>query len=172
VLQLGRGTAILVGIDGGRGTPAVLGYAAELAARSGASLLVVHVASHTHWHTQDGVAQIGDFAECESAAVFMFPVVVEFLVRWKIQWRFAGASGDPARELARLAHEQGVGAVVVGASAPGWRHQLRRIGRGSVAAELAHLQSAPVIVLPEGCSRRMPATWLSGRLQHQKAKQS
>jgi nucleotide-binding universal stress UspA family protein len=162
-MQAGHRSVLLVGVDGGRGTPALLGYAAELAAQSDASLLVAHIGTHNHLQMPD-LAGIGDFAEPDSVTISVFATVVEFLGSSKTPWRFAGASGDPARGLARLAGEHGVGAVLVGASALGWRHRLRRIGRGSVATQLPHLQVAPVIVLPAGCSRRLPAT-RNGRLR-------
>ena len=44
-------------------------------------------------------------------------MVVESLAA-RIEWGFAGPVGNPARELARLAREQRVSAVIVGAWAP------------------------------------------------------
>jgi nucleotide-binding universal stress UspA family protein len=155
-LQAGRGFTLLAGVDGGRSTAAVVQGAADLADWFGALLLVAHVASRGWLLAADGpgpVPHAGAFDESESAALCVFPTVVEALAASNVDWRFAGAVGDPARELARLARDQGVGAVVVGASARGPKRRLRRIGRGSVAAGLAHLQTAPVIVLPAGCSR-------------------
>ena len=86
-------------------------------------------------------------------------MVVEFLGPSKIQWGFAGATGDPARELARLARERGAGTVVVGASALGWRLRLRRLGHGSVVAQLAYGACSALLVpyvVSGACSRNHP----------------
>lgn len=57
-------------------------------------------------------------------------------------------AGDPAHELARLAHDLDAVAIVVGTRKPGLRTTAHEFFNGSVAVHLAHRQHHPVIVIP------------------------
>jgi nucleotide-binding universal stress UspA family protein len=143
---------ILVGIDGGAGSVAVLQSAARLADLVGGSILVAHVVAAPQGPAAGYVAlEDSSLGDIEAD---LFPEVVEALVDSRAGWTITTAYGNPASELVRLARQHEAAAIVVGADTPGWTNQLRRISTGSVPSRLVHQQPAPVIVIPEGCSRR------------------
>ncbi|CAA9295263.1 MAG: hypothetical protein AVDCRST_MAG61-650 [uncultured Friedmanniella sp.] len=61
---------------------------------------------------------------------------------------FRELAGDRAYALTRLADICGVGVIVVGSRRPGVRSGIKEFFGGSVAAQLAHRQHRPVIVIP------------------------
>lgn len=61
---------------------------------------------------------------------------------------FRELAGDRAYALTRLADICGVELIVVGSRRPGVRSGLKEFFGGSVAAQLAHRQSRPVVVVP------------------------
>ena len=65
-----------------------------------------------------------------------------------VDWTMRALAGDPAHELARLAHEVDALAIVVGTRKPGLRTSAHEFFNGSVAVHLAHRQHHPVIVIP------------------------
>lgn len=65
-----------------------------------------------------------------------------------IQWSLQALAGDPAHELARLAHQLNARAIVVGTRKRGLRTTAHEFFNGSVAVHLAHRQHHPVIVIP------------------------
>ncbi|QDZ14339.1 universal stress protein [Humibacter ginsenosidimutans] len=65
-----------------------------------------------------------------------------------VPWKLHALAGDPAHELARLAHEMDALAIVVGTRKPGLRTTAHEFFNGSVAVHLAHRQHHPVIVVP------------------------
>lgn len=65
-----------------------------------------------------------------------------------LQWSLRALAGDPAHELARLAHELDALAIVVGTRKRGLRTTAHEFFNGSVAVHLAHRQHHPVIVIP------------------------
>jgi nucleotide-binding universal stress UspA family protein len=65
-----------------------------------------------------------------------------------VPFEFRALAGDPAHELARLAHELDAVAIVVGTRKPGLRTTAHEFFNGSVAVHLAHRQHHPVIVVP------------------------
>ena len=65
-----------------------------------------------------------------------------------LTWSLRALAGDPAHELARLAHELNAVAIVVGTRKPGLRTSAHEFFNGSVAVHLAHRQHHPVIVIP------------------------
>ncbi|GAB3802796.1 hypothetical protein GCM10028798_20760 [Humibacter antri] len=65
-----------------------------------------------------------------------------------VRWSMRALAGDPAHELARLAHEVNALAIVVGTRKRGLRTTAHEFFNGSVAVHLAHRQHHPVIVIP------------------------
>lgn len=65
-----------------------------------------------------------------------------------VTWSLRALAGDPAHELARLAHELDALAIVVGTRKRGLRTTAHEFFNGSVAVHLAHRQHHPVIVIP------------------------
>lgn len=65
-----------------------------------------------------------------------------------IQWSLEALAGDPAHELARLAHQLNALAIIVGTRKRGLRTTAHEFFNGSVAVHLAHRQHHPVIVIP------------------------
>jgi len=65
-----------------------------------------------------------------------------------VPWTLRALAGDPAHELARLAHEVGAVAIIVGTRKRGLRTSAHEFFNGSVAVHLAHRQHHPVIVIP------------------------
>ena len=74
--------------------------------------------------------------------------VTAILANSDIRWSLRALAGDPAHELARLAHEVNALAIVVGTRKRGLRTTAHEFFNGSVAVHLAHRQHHPVIVIP------------------------
>lgn len=132
---------ILVGVDGSRTALRAWAYAAGLARRQGASLLLAHVVAPS---AMAGLAAMAGAMYAESAQQESeelrarptdapHPVRAEFLV----------LHGDPYDQLSRLAEERRVDAVVVGASEAAG-HRLV----GSLASRLVRASTWPVAVVP------------------------
>ena len=66
----------------------------------------------------------------------------------RLGWRVEHLGGDPARELARLAADADARLLVIGTRQQGWRGRMAEFFTGSVAVQLAHHQSRPVVVVP------------------------
>ena len=80
-----------------------------------------------------------------------------------IRWSVQPLVGDPSRELATLADKVDALMIVVGTRAPGFRGTLQEFFNGSVAAQLAHRQHRPLIVVPNpGTRTNAPAPWETG----------
>lgn len=65
-----------------------------------------------------------------------------------VSWSVRALAGGAAQELARLADELDAAMIVVGTREPGIRGSLHEFFNGSVAAQLAHRQRHPVVVVP------------------------
>lgn len=65
-----------------------------------------------------------------------------------IPWSTRVLAGGPAVELGRLAEELDARMIVVGTRRPGFRGTIQEFFGGSVAAQLAHRQHRPVVVVP------------------------
>ncbi len=143
---------VLVGIDGGAGSASVLRSAATLAQLGQNEIVIAHVVECPQL---SGEGYLGlDESTLTDVEADLFPDVVEALIGTSVTWTLITVIGNPATELMRLAEERHAGAIVVGADTPGWTNHLRRISSGSVPSRLAHEQRLPVVVVPEGCSRR------------------
>ncbi|MBN8882721.1 MAG: universal stress protein [Salana multivorans] len=66
----------------------------------------------------------------------------------QVPWSTRALAGSPARELARLADDVDAAMIVIGTREPGFRGALHEFFNGSVAAQLAHRQHRPVVVVP------------------------
>ncbi len=66
----------------------------------------------------------------------------------EVSWSTRARAGGPAQELARLADELNAAMIVVGTGEPGVKGSLHELFNGSVAAQLAHRQHRPVVVVP------------------------
>jgi nucleotide-binding universal stress UspA family protein len=77
-----------------------------------------------------------------------------------LAWNLRALAGDPAHELARLAHEVDALAIVVGTRKRGLRTTAHEFFNGSVAVHLAHRQHHPVIVVPlDPVAHGAPLPW-------------
>lgn len=65
-----------------------------------------------------------------------------------VSWSVRALAGGEAQELARLAEELDAELIVVGTRNAGVKGSLREFFNGSVAAQLAHRQHRPVVVVP------------------------
>jgi len=144
---------ILVAVDGGVGTQPLLRGAARLAELSGASLIVAHVVPRVTPVVPEAVVLQTELRH--DVAVSLFAEVVEGLYDCPVACRLVTTTGVAAVQLAQIAKQYRVAAIVVGADAPGLWNRIRRCFTGSVPQRLAHLQSAPVVVLPGACSRTL-----------------
>ncbi|RIK16948.1 MAG: universal stress protein [Acidobacteria bacterium] len=148
-------THVVVGVVLGQ-PPAVVRTAATFARRFGAELVCACVdpARYTLEHAVDGP----DLAVPLDPDLLDPPVaepdprveamVAEHLRGTEVPWRYRALAGGPARELARLAEELDAAMIVVGTREAGLRGSLRELVNGSVAAQLAHRQHRPVVVVP------------------------
>lgn len=65
-----------------------------------------------------------------------------------VTWSVRALAGSPARELANLADELDAAMIVVGTRNRGVMASVREFLSGSVAAQLAHRQHRPVVIVP------------------------
>lgn len=136
-------TRILVGVDGSESSLRAGAYAAGLARRQGASLLVLYVktASPTAVAAPEAAAAL-DQSKDQIAADIQREVD-EQAPRLGLEVELVVREGNPYAELLRLAEERRVDAIVVGASTQAG-HRLV----GSLASKLVRSKSWPVTVVP------------------------
>lgn len=137
---------VVVGIDTGPGSAAVLRAAARAAASLDAELLVVHVVGPSAFAGVHPDASL--IPDAEALEVAVFPDVVEALADLPVPWRLTTMIGDPVTCLAGLAGSVRASVVVVGSHTPGAMGRLRALLGGSVPARLLRCQSTPVYVVP------------------------
>ena len=78
-----------------------------------------------------------------------------------VQWSSRALAGDPAKALGELADSLDALVIIVGTREPTIRQGIREFFSGSVAANLAHRQRRPVVVIPQnpvGFEGRLPWT--------------
>jgi nucleotide-binding universal stress UspA family protein len=134
---------ILVGVDGTHTSLRVGAYAAGLARRQGAKLIVLYV--KTTPATSIGVPELGaalDQAHDEIAAELRQQLVQQ-APRLGLDAELLVREGNPYAELLRVAEERKVDAIVVGASTQAG-HRLV----GSLATRLVRHATWPVTVVP------------------------
>ena len=138
---------ILVGVDDSVTSLRAGAYAAGLARRQGARLVVVYVAQPSALYSAAGGAGAAAIAEQERAlseeAADLRRRVEEGAAEHGMRITFVTAFGDPYHELRRVADEVRADAVVVGASSKAG-HRLV----GSLAVRLVKAGRWPVTVVP------------------------
>jgi len=150
-----RQDCILVGVFPGQ-PDNVVREAARLAARLGCALVCAH-ADDSGYMVQammDGtVSSLSfdpDLPELDTPE--FDPELAEHLAGLLegsgIRWSTREVSGEPALALGQLADELGASLIVVGTRRPGVRGGLQEFFTGSMAANLAHRQHRPVVVVP------------------------
>lgn len=138
-------TALLVGHDVQAASRAAVRFTADLAARLGAYLHVVHVVDLADTPID---ADSADWDEgARKAMDALHEDARRLLEGFDIGWTYHACHGDPAELLARVADEHGVLFVAVGATG---RNLTRRLMEGgSVSRRLLRRHSLPVLVVPE-----------------------
>jgi len=138
---------ILVGVDGSVTSLRAGSYAAGLARRQGARLVLVYVEQPSAMYGAAAGAGAGAIAEQQRAvsetAADRRREAEEGAARVGVQLTFVVAAGDPYHELRRVADEVRADAVVVGASTKAG-HRLV----GSLAVRLVKTGRWPVTVVP------------------------
>ena len=138
---------ILVGVDDSVTSLRAGAYAAGLARRQGARLVVVYVEQLTAMYGAAAGAGAGAIAEQERAfgetAAELRREIEDGAARLGVPVTFITAMGDPYHELRRVADEVRADAVVVGASTKAG-HRLV----GSLAVRLVKAGRWPVTVVP------------------------
>ncbi len=138
---------ILVGIDGSVTSMRAGAYAAGLARRQRARLVCVYVAQLSSLYGASAGAGAGAIAAQDQAhdetAASLRREAEEGAGNLGVDLTFITASGDPYRELRRVADEVRADAVVVGASAQAGHRWV-----GSLAVRLVKAGRWPVTVVP------------------------
>jgi nucleotide-binding universal stress UspA family protein len=138
---------ILAGVDDSVTSLRAGAYAAGLARRQGARLVVVYVEQPSAMYGAATGAGAGAIAEQErafsEAAASLKNRIEEFGAERGVRVTFVTAMGDPYHELRRVADEVRADAVVVGASTKAG-HRLV----GSLAVRLVKAGRWPVTVVP------------------------
>ncbi|MHC6175626.1 universal stress protein [Glutamicibacter endophyticus] len=150
-----RGSTIVLGVVPGQ--PAeVLEQAAELALALDAQLICATVddSRYTIARQADGTIRSlpidPDLVEDEAGGfdADLYAHLASVLQDRGVRWSVRALAGGAATELAWLADVLGARMIVVGTRAGGWRGSARELFNGSVAAQLAHQQHRPVMVIP------------------------
>ena len=138
---------ILAGVDDSVTSLRAGAYAAGLARRQGARLVVVYVERPSAMYGAAGVAGAGAIAAQEQAleetAAGLKRRIDEYTPNLGIPVTFMVARGDPYTELRRVADEVRADAVVVGASTQAGHRFI-----GSLAVRLVKTGRWPVTVVP------------------------
>jgi nucleotide-binding universal stress UspA family protein len=144
---------ILVGVNHGQ-SDVVLQQAVRLAQAFGAELVCAHVdvGRYVVEERSDGavVSRPLDPDLPELSDTDFDPVLAERIrdLVQPLDVTFRELAGDRAYALGRLAEICGVEMIVVGSRRRGVRSGLKEFFGGSVAAQLAHRQHRPVVVVP------------------------
>ena len=136
-------TRILVGVDGSETSMHAGAYAAGLARRQGATLIVLYVVPTSSMSSQmaetaGALVQVHDQISRE-----LHDAVTSAADRSGVQSEFVTRHGNPYRELIAVAEQMRVDAIVVGASMQSG-HKLV----GSLAGRLVRDASWPITVVP------------------------
>ena len=134
---------VVVGYDGSESSRHALAYGAGTARRLNRPLLIVHVCPagvYCEPLTGQVVGVQRDREELERWLVAEFDQIAD---RTGLKVSVLARRGNPARELAATADEQGADALVIGAPTRLWHHVA-----GSVPGWLARHAHCPVMVVP------------------------
>lgn len=141
---------LLLGISGGPHSQAALVAAGQLARRLGMTVLVAYVQPSITTAAALGAPVPDDSEEVELAVLTQASRVLDPL---GVPWRFALATGDPARGLHQLAEAHDAALVVVGAPCRSWSAGLWRGLRAGVAHRLLRQETRPVLTVPAAAPR-------------------
>ncbi|RNE62488.1 universal stress protein [Cryobacterium tepidiphilum] len=150
-----RGGCILVGVFPGQ-PDTVVREAARLAARLGTDLVCAH-ADDSGYMVQammDGTVSSLSFdpdlpaMDTPEFDADLAQHLAGLLDGSGIRWSTREVSGEPALALGQLAEDLDASLIVVGTRRPGVRGGLQEFFTGSMAANLAHRQRRPVVVVP------------------------
>jgi nucleotide-binding universal stress UspA family protein len=134
---------ILVGVDGSKTSLRAAAYAAGLARRQGAKLIVLFVKAAPGMSVVAPDAAIAMDQTLDQLALDLRREFEENAPRLGLHTEFVVRAGNPYAELRRVAEERKVDAIVVGAS--------KRAGQrfvGSLATKLVRQAAWPVAVVP------------------------
>ena len=134
---------ILVGVDGSNSSLRAAAYAAGLARRQGAKLIVVYVKTTTQTSIAAPEAVAAMNESRDKIAEELQEQIDGNAPRLGLDAELVVRTGNPYAELMRLAQERKVDAIVVGASTQAG-HRLV----GSLATKLVRNASWPVTVVP------------------------
>jgi nucleotide-binding universal stress UspA family protein len=142
---------ILVATDGSEAADRAVDYAAGLAKREGADLLIANVIGG--YGLPDGVFARAIDANQASLREMLDSISAETLTKARERARAAGADsiqlesgvGEVAETVIDIAKEKAINAIVVGKRGAG---PVERLLLGSVSRKLASLAPVPVIVVP------------------------
>lgn len=150
-----KGQPVLVGVVQGQ-PMTVVTTAATFAQRFEADLVFanVDISHYTVEERSDGtvIAMPIDSDMVERKVEEFDPelreAIAEALRGLPVLWSVHALAGSAAQELARLAEELDASMIVVGTREHGIQGSLHELFNGSVAAQLAHRQRRPVVVVP------------------------
>ena len=147
---------IVVGVVPGQ-PPAVVIEAARFAERFDAVLVCASVdaSQYTVGRRGNGTTLATpidpDLGTGNEVGVFdsrLLSSIAQTLRHRSVQWSTRALAGGPAQELARVAEAVDALMIIVGTRESGLRGSLHNFFNGSVAAQLAHRQHRPVVVIP------------------------
>jgi nucleotide-binding universal stress UspA family protein len=136
---------LVVGHDGHPAGEAALKTAIELAEHLQAHLHVVHSVTLEEYGIDPDTEEFEERRDRNLAAER--ETIATTLVGATVTWSYHEARGDPARQLARVAAATEAAYIIVGSSHRGVLRHL--LGGGPVGEHLLHLQTKPVVVVPE-----------------------
>lgn len=146
---------VVVGVVPGQ-PPAVVAEAARFAAAFGAELVcaLVDPSRYPVPGAAGGEVQAASIDPdlADDAELTFDPdaeaMIAETLAGTGVRWSTRALAGGPAVELTRLADDLDAIMIVVGTRPAGFRGTVHEFLSGSVAAQLAHHQRRPVVVVP------------------------
>jgi nucleotide-binding universal stress UspA family protein len=134
---------VVVGHDGHAGSEVALAAAVDLAGRIGAHLHVVHAVTLADYGVDPDTEAFEETRDRNLTA--SRDAIADALAGSPVSWTYHEANGgDPAARLAELAEQTDAAYIVVGAS-----HRRLLHLDGSVSKRLLHLQTRPVVVIPD-----------------------
>jgi nucleotide-binding universal stress UspA family protein len=135
---------LVVGHDGHPASVAALGVAADLAARLGAHLHVVHCVTVEDFGVDPDTEQFEN--EGDRTIARERNTIEGAMVDAAVTWTYHEERGNPSARLAAVAEAVDAVFIVVGAT---HRGMVPALTGGSVSRRLLHLQHRPVLVVPE-----------------------
>jgi len=146
---------ILVGADGSPDSRAAIRWAGELAAATGAELIVA-----TAWRPEISEASPDEHDDLRAEAQTALDGWSEADVVAGIESRSRVLDGDPREALLEGADELDVDLVVIGTRGTGRRHHTMHLG--SVAHHLVHHARRPLVIAPVSARGSWPSTIVVG----------